>query len=60
MRVIEYDAESYIDVLRTYSGHIAMTDEERETIFDGVRRLTGSRLIRKHHLFCLHIARKID
>lgn len=60
MRVVEYDAASYIDVLRTYSGHIAMTDEERETVFDGVRQLAGLRLIRKHHLFCLHIARKID
>jgi SAM-dependent methyltransferase len=58
LRVIEYDAESYIDVLNTYSGHIAMTDDERQTIFDAVRRLAGSRTIRKHHLFCLHLARK--
>jgi SAM-dependent methyltransferase len=61
VRVIEYDAESYIDVLGTYSGHIAMTDEERATIYDGVRRLAPpGRTIRKHHLFCLHLARRID
>ena len=60
VRVIEYDAESYIDVLGTYSGHIAMTDDERATIFDAVRRLAPpGRTIRKHHLFCLHLARKI-
>jgi SAM-dependent methyltransferase len=59
VRVIEYDADSYIDVLSTYSGHIAMSDDERWTIFDGVRRLAGARTIRKHHLFCLHLARKV-
>lgn len=59
VRVIEYDAASYIDVLSTYSGHIAMTEDQRETLFDGVRRLAGSRPIRKHHLFCLHLARRI-
>jgi SAM-dependent methyltransferase len=60
VRVLEYDAESYIDVLGTYSGHIAMTDDERATIYDGVRRLSPpGRVIRKHHLFCLHLARKI-
>ena len=60
VRVLEYDAESYIDVLRTYSNHIAMTDDQREVLFDGVRRLAGSRPIHKHHLFCLHLARRID
>jgi len=59
LRVIEYDADSYIDVLNTYSGHIAMTDDERATIFDGVRRFAGDEKIRKHHLFCLHLATKI-
>jgi SAM-dependent methyltransferase len=59
VRVIEYDAESYIDVLSTYSGHIAMTDDERTIIFDAVRRLAGGRRIGKHHLFCLHLARRI-
>jgi SAM-dependent methyltransferase len=58
-RTITYDAESYIDVLNTYSGHIAMTEDERQTIFDSVRRLAGDGVISKHHLFCLHLARKV-
>lgn len=60
LRVIEYDAESYIDVLGTYSGHLAMSDDDRQVIFDAVREIAGDRLIRKHHLFCLHLARKVS
>ena len=59
LRVIDYDAESYIDVLSTYSGHIARTDDERTMLFEAVRRLAGDRTISKHHLFCLHLARKV-
>jgi SAM-dependent methyltransferase len=58
-RVIEYDAETYIDVLRTYSGHITMTDAEQQTLYSGVRELAGSGTIRKHYLFCLHLARRL-
>jgi SAM-dependent methyltransferase len=59
LRVIEYTAETYIDVLNTYSGHIAMPEEQRQTLFEGVRGLVGDGTIRKHHLFCLHLARRI-
>jgi SAM-dependent methyltransferase len=60
LRVIDYDAESYIDVLGTYSGHLTMTDEQRDTIYGAVRDLAPpGRSIRKHHLFCLHLARRI-
>jgi SAM-dependent methyltransferase len=59
LRVIEYDAETYIEVLKTYSGHIVMTDEQRVTLFDAVREIVGDRTISKHHLFCLHLAKKI-
>lgn len=55
---IEHTAETYVDVLGTYSGHIAMTEADRRTIFDAVRRLAGDRTIVKHHLFCLHLARR--
>lgn len=55
---IEYTADSYIEVLGTYSGHIAMSDADRGVIFDAVRRLAGDRIIVKHHLFCLHLARR--
>jgi SAM-dependent methyltransferase len=59
LRVVEYDADAYVDVLGTYSGHIAMTDAQRRTIFDAVHRLAGDRIIRKHYLFCLHLATRI-
>lgn len=56
---LHYTAESYIDVLNTFSGHILMTPEQRETIFAGVRRLAGD-IIRKHMLVELHLARRSD
>lgn len=59
LRVIEYTAESYIDVLNTYSGHIAMPEDHKQTLFAGVRRLIGDGMVGKHHLFCLHVGRKV-
>lgn len=56
---VDYTAEQYIDVLNTYSGHIAMTDAQREVIFAGVRELMATREgrpIRKHYLSILHVA----
>lgn len=59
VQTIHYDAEAYIDVLRTYSGHIAMSEEHRRTLFAEVRRLIGTGTVTKHHLFCLHLGRKV-
>lgn len=56
---IRYTPESYIDVLKTFSGHILMTDAQRETIFAGVRRLAGD-VIRKHMLVMLWLAWRIN
>ena len=53
---VVYTAESYVDVLRTYSGHITMMESARTTIFDAVRRLAGDGTITKHYLYCLHLA----
>jgi SAM-dependent methyltransferase len=56
---VDYSAEQYIDVLNTYSGHIAMTPAMRERIFTGVRELMADRAdkpIRKHYLSILHVA----
>jgi SAM-dependent methyltransferase len=58
LRVIEYTAEGYIDVLKTFSGHIAMPEEHRRALFAEVHRLAGDGLIRKHMLFCLHQGRR--
>ena len=54
---VEYTADSYVDVLGTYSGHITMTAHARTTIFDAVHRLAGDGTITKHYLYCLHLAR---
>ena len=56
---IRYTPESYIDVLKTFSGHILMSERQREAIFDGVRRLAGP-IIRKHFLVVLWTARAVD
>jgi hypothetical protein len=60
---VDYTAEQYIDVLNTYSGHIAMTPAEREVIFTGVRELMasrGNRPIHKRYLGILHVAPLLD
>jgi hypothetical protein len=33
-----YDAEGYIDLLNTFSGHIAMADWQRERLYGEIRR----------------------
>lgn len=58
LRVVQevvYTPESYIDVLKTFSGHILMSEEQREKIFGGVRRLAGP-VITKHFLIVLWTA----
>jgi SAM-dependent methyltransferase len=55
---VEYDADAYIDVLNTYSGHIAMEPERREQLYRDIRRLIGQRAIRKTYLAILHVARR--
>jgi SAM-dependent methyltransferase len=56
---VEYDAAAYIDVLNTYSGHIAMEPALREQLYDDIRRLIGQRTIRKAYLAILHVARRL-
>lgn len=58
---VYYTADTYIDVLNTYSGHIAWDRWKRERLFSEVRRLIGARpsaTIRKHYLDILHVARR--
>jgi SAM-dependent methyltransferase len=60
---VDYSAEQYIDVLNSYSGHIAMTPTRRERIFAGVRELMADRAdrpIRKHYLSILHVAKLMN
>jgi SAM-dependent methyltransferase len=58
---VDYTADRYIDVLSTYSDHIAWDRWKRERLFSEVRRLIGARpsgTIRKHYLDILHVARR--
>jgi ubiquinone/menaquinone biosynthesis C-methylase UbiE len=56
-----YDAESYIRLLKTFSGHIALHEPNRQRLFDGIAELInkepGGR-IAKGHLALLHVASK--
>lgn len=55
-----YDAEGYIDLLNTFSGHIAMEEWQRERLFGEIRRRLAERPdqpLRRHWGGVLHIAR---
>jgi len=57
---IDYTADSYLDLLSTYSDHIAMNKSKRDILYADIRRRISARpsgLIRKHYLSILHIAR---
>lgn len=59
---VDYTADTYIDVLNTYSNHIAWEQWKRDKLFGEVRRLIAMRpdgRIRKHYLSIVHIARRI-
>jgi SAM-dependent methyltransferase len=58
-----YDADSYIELLDTFSGHIAMADWKRQRLYTQIRlRLSGrpDRAVRRHWGAVLHIARRRD
>jgi SAM-dependent methyltransferase len=55
-----YDARGYIDLLNTFSGHIAMEDWQRERLYSEIRRRLAQRRdgrLRRHWGGVLHIAR---
>lgn len=58
-----YDAESYLAVLSTYSGHIAASQEQRDQLFADLRDRISRRpdaLVRKHYLNILVTGRRLD
>ncbi len=58
-----YDAEGYIDLLNTFSGHIAMQDWQRDRLYGEIRRRLGARsdgLVRRHWGGVLQIARRLS
>lgn len=57
-----YDADSYIELLSTFSGHIAMEDWKRERLFGEIRRRLRQRpdnAVRRHWGAVLHVARRV-
>jgi SAM-dependent methyltransferase len=58
-----YDAEGYIELLNTFSGHISMADWQRERLQLEIRRRLGERpggTVRRHWGAVLHVARRRD
>lgn len=59
---IRYTAESYIRLLDTFSGHIAMADWQRDRLYGEIRRRLGARpdgQLRRHWGAVLHVARTV-
>ena len=52
-----YSAEQYIDLLNTFSGHIAMEPVKREHLYAEIRRRLADRRVRRHWYAILHVAR---
>jgi SAM-dependent methyltransferase len=59
---IEYDAESYLRLLSTYSGHIDLAEPNRTRLFQGIADLIngpyGGRIV-KGYMAILHVARRL-
>jgi SAM-dependent methyltransferase len=58
---VDYTAEAYVDLLRTFSGHIAMAPLDREHLFSEIRRRIARRpsgTVRRGWGTVLHVARK--
>jgi hypothetical protein len=58
----EYTAEEYLALLSTYSGHIAASPQQRDTLFRPINELIDARptaTVRKHYLNMLQTARRI-
>ncbi|MDY7102489.1 MAG: methyltransferase domain-containing protein [Actinomycetota bacterium] len=58
-----HDADGYIDLLETFSGHLAMAPWQRERLFGEIRARLGRRAdgrARRHWGAVLHVARRRD
>jgi len=56
-----YDADGYIDLLNTFSGHIAMQEWQRQRLYGEIRRHLAARpdgRLRRHWGGVLHIAQR--
>jgi SAM-dependent methyltransferase len=58
-----YTADTYISLLDTFSGHIAMDEAKRERLYREIRARIARRenpTVRRHWLAILHVARRAD
>jgi SAM-dependent methyltransferase len=58
-----YDADGYIDLLNTFSGHIAMADWQRDRLYGEIRSRLAQRpdgRLRRHWGGVLHVAQRTD
>ena len=60
---LTYDADQYLRLLDTFSGHITMQPWQRRRLYGEIRRRLAQRpdgLVRRHWGAALHIARRLD
>jgi len=60
---VSYDAEGYLRLLDTFSGHIAMAPWQRDRLYGEIRRRLAGRpggRLRRHWGAVLHVARRRD
>lgn len=57
---LQYTADEYVALLDTFSGHIEMTDAQRERLYGEVHRRLGSRKVHRHWEAVLHVAIRFD
>ncbi len=58
-----YTADGYINLLNTFSGHLAMEPWQRDRLYGEIRRRMARRsegTVRRHWGAALHVARRID
>ena len=55
---VEYTADEWLDVLRTYSPNIARDAATTEQLLERIRARIGARTVTKHYLATLSLARR--
>jgi SAM-dependent methyltransferase len=59
--LVRYDADSYLRLLDTFSGHLAMAPDKRDHLYSEIRRRLSARpdgLLDRHWGAVLHVARR--
>jgi hypothetical protein len=54
----QFDADEWLDVMRTYSPVIALDEETRERLLDRIHARIGDRTVTHRYLATLNLARR--